>query len=121
MGVTRRIAQKSICQSQNHLLEAEKYRPETHHPDRREQQADLHAGELGVDGRDDDVPVQLGANADADNPKVHQYQGPQPPVDQHVPQIPQVPRPRMIDPPQVMVMHDGILPLQRLGARGQPP
>jgi hypothetical protein len=38
-----------------------------------------------------------------------------------VPQIPQVPRPRMIDPPQVMVMHDGILPLQRLGARGQPP
>lgn len=57
---------------------------EVHDPDGRKQQADLDAGVRRVDGGDDDVAVELGADTDAHDAKVHQHQRPETPVDQDI-------------------------------------
>lgn len=90
---------------------------ETHNPDRREEQADSHAAVIRVDGRDDDTPIQLRANANAHHAKVHHDQRPQPPVNQHQAQVPPGPRPRVVHALQLAVMHQRILSGQRLRRR----
>ncbi|TPX13975.1 uncharacterized protein E0L32_005675 [Thyridium curvatum] len=94
---------------------------QVHDPDGRRQQAELDAREGRVDGLDDDGAVELRADAHAHDAKVHQHERPQPPVDQHVAQVAQVPRPRVVHAPHLLVVHGRVLALERLRAGGQPP
>lgn len=44
----------------------------TYNPNWRKQQAYLHPGEVRIDSGDNDCPVELGADPDADDAEVHQ-------------------------------------------------
>lgn len=92
----------------------------TYDPNGGKEQADLDAREVGVDGRNDDVPVELGANTDAHDAKVHQKEGPQSPVEEHVRKVLEGPVLHVVDATELPVMHDGILTLEGLGGLGQP-
>lgn len=91
-----------------------------YHPDGCKEQADLHAGERRVDGGDDDAAVELGADADADDAKVHAHQGPQPPVHEDMSQVLEVPGPGVVDAAKIVVVNDGVVAGQGLGASGKP-
>lgn len=92
----------------------------TYHPNRREQQANRDAAEVRVDGSNDDAPIQLRANTNTHDSKVHEHQGPHTPVNQDIPQILHVPRSGVIYPLEILIMNQGVLARQRLGARRQP-
>lgn len=93
----------------------------TYHPNRRKQQANRDAAEVRVDGSNDDAPIQLRANTNTHDSKVHEHQGPHTPVNQDIPQILHVPRSGVIHPLEILIMNQGVLARQRLGARRQPP
>src|SRR5690606_28474784 len=78
------------------------------------EQADLNAASLGLDGPDNDGSVKLGADADADNAKVHQSQRPKSPVEQDEAKVLEVPRAGMVDAPEVVVVYNGLLAGQSL-------
>ena len=86
---------------------------QTYDPNRSSQQTQINTTEVGVDGLDDQVGVQLHSDAHTNNTKVHDQQGPQSPVQEHSEEIPHRPGSRVIHPLHIMVMDHRILTLQR--------
>lgn len=93
---------------------------EIHDPDGGGEQADLDAGGLGLDGRNDDGAVELGSDTDTNNSKVHQSQGPQTPVAKNFAEILKGPRASVVDTSEIVVMDNSILPLEDFGGLGEP-
>lgn len=88
---------------------------QTYNPYGRKQQADLDVAVFRVDRGYDDIPIQLRANADAHDAKVHQHQRPEAPVDQHIAEVLPCPRTGMVHPLEVLIVNHGVLALEGLG------
>lgn len=84
----------------------------TYYPNRGSQQTQIHTTEVGVDGLDNQVGIQLHSDAHTHNTKVHHQQRPQSPVQEHGEEITHRPRSRVVHPLHVMVMDHRILALQ---------
>lgn len=91
----------------------------TYDPDGCKQQAQLNSSKVGVDALDDDGAIQLRADADTNDAKVHQGQGPQSPIDQDVAEVLERPGPGVVDALEVLVVYDGVFAGQGLGRLGQ--
>lgn len=77
---------------------------ETHDPDWSREKTQVDAAQAGVDSFDDHGTVVLDANANADDPKIHDQEGPQAPVHEDVKEVAKGPLRAMIDSLQIMVV-----------------
>ena len=118
-GVTRRMAMRSIyrCVS-GWILDGkkggkDKKRGETCNPNRSRQQTQRNITQSRINSLDNQVRIQLHANPNTHNTKVHNQQRIQSPIQKHREQIPQRPCRRVIHALQVMVVHDGVSAFQR--------
>lgn len=92
----------------------------TYNPDRGEKQADFNARSFRHNRRDDDVAVELGTNAHANDAEVHDKQWPEAPIPENLQEVANRPGAGAVHSPQIVVVDDGVVALERLGARGDP-